>query len=80
VTEPLHIASFIVRAHSDVAPAVAERIARHAGAEIHAVEAGTIIVVLEADTEQALADRMERLRHEPDVLLVNLVYHQMEPA
>jgi nitrate reductase NapAB chaperone NapD len=80
MTEPLHIASFIVRAHPAEAPAVAERIARHAGAEIHAVEAGSIIVVLEADTEQALADRMERLRRERDVLLVNLVYHQMEPA
>lgn len=74
----LHIASFIVRARPELATAVAERIGRMPGTEVPAVEAGKIIVVAEAVSERALADYMERLRDEPDVLMVSLVFHQMD--
>jgi periplasmic nitrate reductase NapD len=74
----LHIASFIVRARPEIAAAVAARIARLPGTEVPAVEAGKIIVVAEADSARALADYMERLRDEPDVLMVSLVFHQMD--
>jgi periplasmic nitrate reductase NapD len=80
MNEALHIASLIVRARPEVAPAVAERIASEPGVEVHAVDSGRIIVVLEASTERALADWMDSLRQQPDVLLVNLVYHQVESA
>jgi nitrate reductase NapAB chaperone NapD len=46
--------------------------------EVHAVEDGKIVVVLEAASERDLADRMDALRAEPDVLFVNLVYHQVD--
>ncbi len=74
----LHIASFIVRARPEVAPEVAARIAQMPRAEIHAVESGKIIVVVEAESERVLADYMEELRAAPDVLMVSLVFHQMD--
>ena len=45
-----------------------------------AVQDGKIIVVLEAESERELADRIEDLRHDPWVLFVNLVFHQMDDA
>ena len=74
----LHIASLIVRTRVECAQALAARISQHADTEVHAVEDGKIVVVLEAPTERLLADRMDELRHEPEVLFVNLVYHQMD--
>ena len=74
----MQIASFIVCARADDAAEVAGRIARMEGTEIHAVEDGKIIVVVEAPSERQLADRMDALGREPGVLLVNLVYHQRD--
>lgn len=71
-----HIASVIVRALPERAAAVAARVATTPGHEVHAVSEGKVIVVIEAETERALADCMEGLRHEPDVMLVSLVYHE----
>jgi nitrate reductase NapD len=73
-----HVASFIVRAQPDLAPAVAARLAAEPATEIHAVESGKIIVVVESASERALADRMEEMRDDPDVLMVSLVFHQMD--
>lgn len=72
----VHIASVIVRARADCADAVADRLARLPGTEVHAVEDGKIIVVLEAEGERELADLMETMRNEPEVLMVSLVFHQ----
>ena len=76
----VHIASFIVRARPEIAAAVAARLAATPETEVHAVEAGKIIVVVEAASEGALADRMDEMRHDPDVLMVSLVYHGEETA
>lgn len=73
-----HIASLIVRARSESACVTAERLANLPGVEIHAVQDGKIVVVLEAATERGLADLMETIRAEPDVMLVNLIYHEVE--
>lgn len=73
-----HIASLVVRARPDLAAEVAGRIAAAPDAEVHAIEDGKIVVVLEAATERSLADRMDELRQEPGVLLVNLVFHQVD--
>ena len=73
-----HIASLIVRARPEQADRVAARIAATPGHEVHAVESGKVIVVIEAESERALADCMDGLRHQPDVLFVNLVFHQVE--
>jgi periplasmic nitrate reductase NapD len=73
-----HIASFIVRVRPEIADHLAARIARMPGMEVPAVESGKIIVVAEAPSERALAERMEALRDQPDVLMVSLVFHQMD--
>ena len=78
VSSTVHIASLIVRARCESAPAVAERLATLSGVEIHAIHDGKIIVVLEAATESGLADLMETIRVEPGVVLVNLIYHEVE--
>lgn len=75
---PAHIASVVVRARPEHAAEVAARIAAQEHSEVHAVEQGKIVVVLEAQSERALADRMDELRAEPDVLFVNLVFHQVD--
>ena len=74
----VHIASLIVRVRPERADAVASHIAGMSDAEIHANEGGKIIVVLEAASERALADHMDALRQVPDVLMVSLVFHQMD--
>lgn len=73
-----HIASLIVRARPECAAGVAARISATPGHEVHAVRDGKIIVVIEADSERMLADRMDGLRQEPDVMLVSLVYHEID--
>lgn len=74
----LHIASLIVRARLEVSLDLASRIALKPGAEVHAVEGGKIIVVVESPSERGLADFMDELRRDPDVLMVSLVFHQMD--
>jgi nitrate reductase NapD len=74
-----HIASFIVRALPNVAPYIAERICVLQGAEIHAIENGRIIVVLEGPSDRTLADSMDEIRCIDGVLAVSLVYHHAEP-
>ena len=78
MTDAAHIASLIVRARSECAHVVAECLSKLPGVEVHAVQDGKIIVVLEGATESALADRMESIRAEPGVLLVNLIYHEVD--
>ena len=78
MNDPAHIASLLVRARPERAAAVAARIASQAHSEVYAVEQGKIVVVLEAPSEHALAQRMDELRGEPDVLFVNLVFHQVD--
>ena len=80
MTETSHIAGIVVQALPEHAAQVAARIAVRHGAEVHAVDGGKIVVVLEADSERGLAQDMDELRAEPHVLLVNLVYHEMETA
>jgi periplasmic nitrate reductase NapD len=74
----VHIASFIVRARPEMAATVAARIAAVPGNEVHAIDAGKIIVVVESSSDAGIADRMDEIRNEPDVLMVSLVYHQMD--
>ena len=74
----VHVASFIVRTRPEVAQEVAARVAQSPSTEIHAVDSGRIIVVVESVDERALADRMDDIRNDPDVLLVSLVYHAVD--
>jgi len=78
MTDGAHIASVIVRARPEQAAGVAARIAATPGHDVYAVAEGKVIVVIEAESERALADCMEGLRQEPDVMLVSLVYHEVD--
>jgi nitrate reductase NapAB chaperone NapD len=78
VTATAHIASVIVRARPELALQVAARIAATPGHEVYAVSEGKVIVVIEAESARALADRMDGLRQEPDIMLVSLVYHEVD--
>jgi periplasmic nitrate reductase NapD len=80
VSSTVHIASLIVRARCESAHAAAESLAALPGVEVHAVQDGKIIVVLEAPNESGLADLMETIRNEPGVVLVNLIYHEVETS
>ena len=71
-----HIASVVVRTPPALAHDFAGRIATREDSEVYAIADGKIVVVLEADSEHALADRMDEMRREPGVLFVNLVFHQ----
>ena len=73
-----HIASVIVRTRVEIASAFAQKIAAMPDTEVHAVQDGKIIAVLEADSERELADRIDELKQDPWVLGVNLVFHQMD--
>lgn len=75
---PVHIASLIVRTRPEAARAVADRLANAPDTEVHATESGKIIVVVESPDERALADRMDEMRNDPDVLMVSLVYHAVD--
>jgi len=68
----------IVRAHCEEAKSVSERLIERCGVEIYAVQGGKIVAVLEAATEADLARQMDAMRAEPGVLLVNLVYHEVD--
>jgi nitrate reductase NapAB chaperone NapD len=72
----VHVASLIVRTDAAIAPEVAARLALEPRTEVHAVQDGKIIVVVESAGERELADRMDEIRADADVLLVNLVYHE----
>ena len=76
----IHIASLIVRTRPVEGEAVAQGLARLSGAEVHAVQDGKIILVLEGESERELAERMDLIRSEAGVLLVSLVYHEVEGA
>jgi periplasmic nitrate reductase NapD len=78
MSNTVHIASLIVRAVADSAHAIAKRLAELPGIEIHAVQDSRILVVLEAATESGLANLMETIRAEAGVVLVNLIYHEVE--
>ncbi|HET9394634.1 MAG TPA: chaperone NapD [Nitrospiraceae bacterium] len=73
-----HVSSLIVRARPEQADAVAQSLTKIAGLEVHAVQDGKIIVVLEAPTHSGLAESIDAIRAEPGVLLVNLIYHEVE--
>jgi periplasmic nitrate reductase NapD len=80
VSNTVHIASLIVRARLESAQSAAEGLAALPGVEVHAVQDGKIIVVLEAPNEAGLAELMGVIRSVPGVVLVNLIYHEVETS
>lgn len=75
--DEVHIASLLVHVRPDCADAVRERIAATPGAEVHAVQAGKMIVTLEGPHEGWVADRMTEIGVTAGVLSAVLVFHQV---
>ena len=78
-TPLIHIASLVIRARPEAVPTVTRLIESWSEAEIAASDpAGRLVVVLETDLEARIFDVIDTLT--PQVLAVNLVYHQIESA
>jgi nitrate reductase NapD len=75
----MNISSVLVNARSDLLPLVQENLAALNGVEVHAAtEEGRLIVTIEADSDQAVANMFEEINHLPGVLSASMVYHQYE--
>lgn len=75
----MNISSLLVNARPEGIAQVQESLLALHGVEVHAVtEEGRMIVTIEADSEQAVANMYETINHQPGVLSASMVYHQYE--
>jgi nitrate reductase NapD len=75
----MNISSVLVNARSEKIAQVQHGLLALAGVEVHAVtEEGRLIVTIEADSDQAVANMFEEINHLPGVLSASMVYHQYE--
>lgn len=71
----LHIASLVVHAPPARAARVEEALLRIPGAEVHArTDNGKLVVTLEADTAQAMNERVAQIQRIAGVLSAALIY------
>ncbi len=75
-----HIASILVHLRPERRDAVRAAVAAMPGVEIHAEEAGKMIVTVEASNEGRIADRMTAMHLLDGVMSAVLVFHHVEPA
>lgn len=77
--ESVSISSVLVNAHPDRVRQVQDGLALLPGVEVHVVtEDGRLIVTIEANADQAVANTFEAIRQQPGVLSASMVYHQYE--
>lgn len=75
----MNISSVLVNARPERIPQVHDGLLALAGVEVHAVtEDGRLIVTIEADSDQAVANLFEAINQQPGVLSASMVYHQYE--
>ena len=75
------ISSMIVRTRAEDVTALGVRIEEFPDTEISAQDpVGKLVVVMEANNDRDLADRMKEIGELPGVLGVNLVFHHNENA
>ena len=75
-----HVASYVVRTRPDDAPKLAEEIGSIEGIEVHAAEAGNLIVTAEADNVRRIAELADELETLKRVIAVAPVYHEYSSA
>ena len=76
----MNISSVLVNARSELLHQVQEDLGALNGVEVHAAtEEGRLIVTIEADSDQDVANMFEQINHLPGVLSASMVYHQYEP-
>jgi nitrate reductase NapD len=76
--DEVHISSLIVQAMPASMPAVTASVSAMPGLEVHAVEAGKMVVVLETADEGEIVARLSEINLLDGVMSVNLVYHQVD--
>ena len=75
----MNISSILVNVRGDLIAQVQQELATLSGVEVHAAtEEGRLIVTIEADSDQAVANMFEVINHLPGVLSASMVYHQTE--
>jgi nitrate reductase NapD len=78
MSDEIHIAGIVVRAAPAHVDAVRRAIGAIAGAEIHAEEAGKLVVTIEAADAAELAERVTGIGRLDGVLSAAPVYHHAE--
>jgi periplasmic nitrate reductase NapD len=73
-----HVSSLVVHVRPEKAPAVRAEMARMPGVEVHAEEAGKIIITLETDTEADIVARLNDISLLDGVMSATLVFHHFE--
>jgi len=76
----LHISSAIVTTRPERAPDIARRLAALPGTEVHAVQGGKIVLVLEGDSVGEIGGRLAEISVMEEVFSANLVFEQVLPA
>ncbi|WED24810.1 chaperone NapD [Vibrio sp. JC009] len=74
-----HVSSLAVHAAADQLEAVKAAIEAMPGTEVPGTsEAGKLVVVIEGDSRNFLADQFNEIKQLPGVLAATLVFHQMD--
>ncbi|PJC86866.1 nitrate reductase [Vibrio sp. HA2012] len=74
-----HVSSLAVHAAADQLEQVKTAIEALNGAEVPAMsDAGKMVVVIEGDSRNSLADTFDQIKQLPGVLAATLVFHQMD--
>ena len=75
----MNISSVLVNARPEKVKQVQDDLLALTGVEVHAAtDDGRMIVTIEADSDQAVADMFATINHQPGVLSAAMVYHQYE--
>lgn len=76
----MNISSVLVHARPQALHQVQQALSALGGTEVHAAtDDGRLIVTIEADSVQAVADLFAHINQQPGVLSASMVYHQFEP-
>ncbi len=76
--DTLHIASLLVHVRPEVMPQLKDNLRQLPAVELHQESAlGKLVVVLEANNEQQILERIGQIGSLPGVLNAALVYHEL---
>ena len=78
MSDEVHISSLVVQTLPEFLPAARSAVAAMPGIEIHAVEAGKMVVVLETADEGEIVTRISEINLLDGVMAVNMVFHQVD--
>ena len=74
----MNIAGVLVHSHPDFTETVTRSLSALPGVEVHAADGGRIVVTVEGDDPNALADTFRGFSDMSGVLSTALVYHHFE--